>query len=136
MLIRLLLILSRAGSAMAGFMRTLALISRHPWAQRPLVVDPFRELGAASVAAAQCSFDQVPLTQCNSSPASSTQVQAVPVFVTCMSPAVQCVTRTSVRQACHNGAATASDGRTGIRSTAANGCCGPCRHDRRAGAVP
>ena len=37
----------------------LSLLARHPWALRPLVVDPFRELSLAQVAGAQATFDQV-----------------------------------------------------------------------------
>ena len=43
---------------MAGYMRVLALIVQQPWGLRPLVVDPFRELSPAAVAAAQRTFDQ------------------------------------------------------------------------------
>ena len=42
----------------------LTLLSQHPWALRPLVVDPFRDLAAAQVTAAQAVFDQVPHDSC------------------------------------------------------------------------
>lgn len=48
-----------AGSVVAGFMSLLALLVQHPWAQRPLLVDPFREMTSEAVVAAQRSFDQV-----------------------------------------------------------------------------
>ena len=43
----------------------LTLLSQHPWALRPLVVDPFRDLSAAQVAAAQAAFDQVTRDPCS-----------------------------------------------------------------------
>ena len=48
-----------AGSVVAGFMCLLSLLVQHPWALRPLLVDPFREMTLDAVVAAQRSFDQV-----------------------------------------------------------------------------
>jgi hypothetical protein len=53
--------LGNAGSPVAGFLRFLRLLSNHPWAERPLFVDPEGEMTADARREASADFRKVSL---------------------------------------------------------------------------